>query len=98
LVLRRLVHEPDVVLRLPAITVTLTYGNITLVGAPDKPLPVSAFGLIFGRRSLSGSPIGGVPETREMLDFCGARGITAAWSLFRSKRSTRLTSGWSSLT
>ena len=35
-------------------------GNLTLVGAPDKPLAVSAFGLIMGRRSLSGSPIGGI--------------------------------------
>ena len=52
-------------------------GNITLVGAPEKPLGVSAFGLIMGRRSLSGSPIGGVPETQEMLDFCGAHNITA---------------------
>ena len=52
-------------------------GNITLVGAPEKPLPVSAFPLIFGRRSLSGSPIGGLPETQEMLDFCGKHGITA---------------------
>ena len=52
-------------------------GNITLVGAPEKPLPVSAFGLIFGRRSLSGSPIGGIAETQEMLDFCGEHGITA---------------------
>jgi alcohol dehydrogenase (NADP+) len=38
---------------------------------------VSAFGLIMGRRSLSGSPIGGIPETQEMLDFCGAHNITA---------------------
>jgi uncharacterized zinc-type alcohol dehydrogenase-like protein len=52
-------------------------GNITLVGAPEKPLPVAAFGLIFGRRSLSGSPIGGIDETQEMLDFCGANNITA---------------------
>jgi uncharacterized zinc-type alcohol dehydrogenase-like protein len=52
-------------------------GNITLVGAPDKPLPVSAFGLLFGRKSLSGSPIGGLPETQEMLDFCGDHNITA---------------------
>ena len=52
-------------------------GNITLVGAPEKPLPVAAFGLIFGRRSLSGSPIGGLPETQEMLDFCGQHDITA---------------------
>jgi uncharacterized zinc-type alcohol dehydrogenase-like protein len=52
-------------------------GNITLVGAPEKPLAVSAFGLIMGRRSLSGSPIGGLPETQEMLDFCGTHNITA---------------------
>jgi uncharacterized zinc-type alcohol dehydrogenase-like protein len=52
-------------------------GNITLVGAPDKPLPVSVFGLIFKRRSVSGSPIGGIPETQEMLDFCGAHNLTA---------------------
>ena len=52
-------------------------GNITLVGAPEKPLPVAAFGLIAGRRSLSGSPIGSIAETQEMLDFCGQRNITA---------------------
>jgi uncharacterized zinc-type alcohol dehydrogenase-like protein len=52
-------------------------GNITLVGAPEKPLAVSAFALLFGRRSLSGSLIGGIRETQEMLDFCGAHNITA---------------------
>ncbi len=52
-------------------------GNLTLVGAPEKPLAVPAFGLIMGRRSLSGSPIGGLPETQEMLDFCGQHNITA---------------------
>src|SRR5947208_2296492 len=52
-------------------------GNITLVGAPEKPLAVAAFGLIFGRHSLSGSAIGGLAETQEMLDFCGKHNITA---------------------
>jgi alcohol dehydrogenase (NADP+) len=52
-------------------------GNITLVGAPAKPLPVAAFALIMGRRSVSGSNIGGIAETQEMLDFCGAHDITA---------------------
>ena len=52
-------------------------GNLTLVGAPEKPLGVTAFGLIFGRRSLSGSAIGGISETQEMLDFCGTHNITA---------------------
>ena len=52
-------------------------GNLTLVGAPEKPLGVSAFGLIMGRRSLSGSAIGGIAETQDMLDFCGTHNITA---------------------
>lgn len=52
-------------------------GNLTLVGAPEKPLPVSVFGLLFARRSLSGSLIGGIAETQEMLDFCGKHNITA---------------------
>jgi uncharacterized zinc-type alcohol dehydrogenase-like protein len=52
-------------------------GNITLVGAPEKPLAVAAFNLIMGRRSLSGSPIGGLAETQEMLDFCGRHNITS---------------------
>jgi alcohol dehydrogenase (NADP+) len=52
-------------------------GNITLVGAPPKPLAVPAFSLIFNRRSISGSPIGSIAETQEMLDFCGKHNITA---------------------
>ncbi len=52
-------------------------GNLTLVGAPQKPLAVSAFGLIMARRSLSGSAIGGIAETQEMLDFCGQHQITS---------------------
>jgi uncharacterized zinc-type alcohol dehydrogenase-like protein len=40
-------------------------------------LSVAAFNLLFGRRSLSGSPIGGIAETQEMLDFCGANNITS---------------------
>jgi uncharacterized zinc-type alcohol dehydrogenase-like protein len=52
-------------------------GAMTLVGAPEKPAPVGAFNLIMGRRSLSGSAIGGIRETQEMLDFCGAHGITS---------------------
>jgi alcohol dehydrogenase (NADP+) len=52
-------------------------GTMTLVGAPEKPFPVTAFGFIFGRRSLSGSAIGGLRETQEMLNFCADSGITA---------------------
>jgi uncharacterized zinc-type alcohol dehydrogenase-like protein len=52
-------------------------GNLTMVGAPEKPLPVGVFGLLFKRRSFSGSLIGGIAETQEMLDFCGKHKITA---------------------
>lgn len=52
-------------------------GNITIVGAPPKPLGVAAFGLIMRRRNFSGSSIGGIAETQEMLDFCGEHNITA---------------------
>lgn len=52
-------------------------GNITMVGAPDQPFPVSVFGLQLRRRGFSGSIIGGIAETQEMLDFCGKHKITA---------------------
>jgi uncharacterized zinc-type alcohol dehydrogenase-like protein len=52
-------------------------GNLTLVGAPEKPLSLTSFGLLAGRRSVSGSPIGGIAETQEMLDFCGKHNITS---------------------
>lgn len=52
-------------------------GALVQVGAPPEPLPVSAFSLIFGNRSFSGSLIGGIRETQEMLDFCGEHGIVS---------------------
>jgi len=52
-------------------------GTLVLVGAPEKPLPVAAFSIIPARRQLSGSMIGGIPETQEMLDFCGKHDITS---------------------
>ena len=58
-------------------------GNLVLVGAPEKPLPVAAFPLIFRRRSFSGSLIGGLPETQEMLDFCGKHNITCDIEMIR---------------
>ena len=58
-------------------------GNLVLVGAPEKPLPVAAFPLLFRRRSLSGSLIGGLPETQEMLDFCGKHDITSDIEMIR---------------
>jgi uncharacterized zinc-type alcohol dehydrogenase-like protein len=52
-------------------------GNLTLVGAPPKPIELKAFGLIVGRHSVSGSNIGGIKETQEMLDFCAEKNLTA---------------------
>src|SRR5438093_4251966 len=62
-------------------------GNITLVGAPDKPHAVAAFGLIFVRRSLSGSPIGGLAETQETLACCGNHNMTAAVEVIPNQKS-----------
>ena len=52
-------------------------GTLTLVGAPEEPLAVSAFNLLLGRRQFAGSGIGGIAETQEMLDFCAEHGIVS---------------------
>jgi uncharacterized zinc-type alcohol dehydrogenase-like protein len=52
-------------------------GNLTQVGIPSEPLLLSVGSLIFGRRSMSGSLIGGIKETQEMLDFCGKHNVTS---------------------
>lgn len=53
-------------------------GTLCLVGAPEHPHPSpSIWPLIFGRRAIAGSLIGGIPETQEMLDFCGKHNITS---------------------
>jgi len=52
-------------------------GTLTLVGAPEKPLPVAAFNLLLPRKQLAGSCIGGIAETQEMLDFCAEHGIAS---------------------
>ena len=52
-------------------------GTMTMVGAPEEPLPTSVINLLFKRRAFAGSIIGGLRETQEMLDFCAEHGITA---------------------
>ncbi|CAM4089711.1 NAD(P)-dependent alcohol dehydrogenase [Comamonas aquatilis] len=60
-------------------------GTMTLVGAPATPHPSpNVFNLIMKRRSLSGSMIGGIPETQEMLDFCAEHGIVADIEMIRA--------------
>lgn len=62
-------------------------GTLTLVGAPASPhTPPEVFKLIFKRRSISGSMIGGIPETQEMLDFCAEHGIVADIELIRAEQ------------
>jgi alcohol dehydrogenase (NADP+) len=51
--------------------------SMVLVGVPEKKVPLGAFPLIGGRRSLAGSAIGGIRETQEMLDFCGQHNLTS---------------------
>jgi alcohol dehydrogenase (NADP+) len=50
-------------------------GTLVSVGAPSQPDSFRAFSLIGGRRSMAGSPIGGLAETQEMLDFCAEYGV-----------------------
>jgi uncharacterized zinc-type alcohol dehydrogenase-like protein len=58
-------------------------GTLTLVGAPEHPLPVAAFNLLLPRRQFAGSGIGGIAETQEMLDFCATHNITADVEMIR---------------
>jgi uncharacterized zinc-type alcohol dehydrogenase-like protein len=51
-------------------------GVMCLLGVPPEPTPIGAFSLIRWRHRLTGSLIGGIAETQEMLDFCAERGIT----------------------
>ncbi len=50
-------------------------GTMVVVGLPNKDVPIAAFSLTSGRRSLAGSQIGGIRETQEMLDFCGQHNV-----------------------
>ena len=52
-------------------------GTLVIVGIPEQAIPVSALSLVVGRRSLTGSLMGSIKETQEMLDFCGTHGIVA---------------------
>jgi alcohol dehydrogenase (NADP+) len=58
-------------------------GTLVLVGLPETPLAISAFGLALGRRSLAGSYIGGIAETQHMLDFCGKHNIVSEVEIIR---------------
>ena len=70
---------PDLLRRLAAVA-----QRDVLVGVPAEPHPSPSVGnLIFGRRAIAGSLIGGIPETQEMLDFCAKHGITSDIEMIR---------------
>ena len=71
-------HSLDAYMQLLKVDATLA-----LVGVPPSPQQISAFSLIMPRRNLSGSLIGGIAETQEMLDFCGKHGIACDIELIR---------------
>ncbi|KAK4709913.1 hypothetical protein R3W88_004426 [Solanum pinnatisectum] len=50
-------------------------GTLVIVGAPDKPIDLPAFPMIFGKRTVKGSMIGSIEETQEMMDLCGKHNI-----------------------
>ena len=61
-------------------------GTMCMVGVPPEPLPVNAINLIFGRKRLGGSLIGGIAETQEMLDFCAEHGIVCEIEMIRMEQ------------
>jgi len=61
----------------PYINLLKVDGTLTFVGAPNEPLPLDVAGLLFGRKKIAGSLIGGIRETQEMLDFCGKHNVTS---------------------
>jgi alcohol dehydrogenase (NADP+) len=58
-------------------------GTLICLGAPHEPIELQAFPLVFQRKRVVGSLIGGIPETQEMLDYCAAKNITADIELIR---------------
>jgi uncharacterized zinc-type alcohol dehydrogenase-like protein len=65
----------------PFLTLLRRDATLTQVGVPAEPLEVQVFNLITNRRSFSGSLIGGIAETQEMLDFCGRHNLTCGIEL-----------------
>lgn len=60
-------------------------GKMVCVGAPPAPAEIAVFNLIMARRSIGGSLIGGLPETQEMLDYCGEHNITSDVEMIEMK-------------
>ncbi|XP_038900045.1 probable cinnamyl alcohol dehydrogenase 6 [Benincasa hispida] len=61
----------------PILELLKVNGTLSIVGAPEKPIQLPSFPLIFGKRTVKGSIIGGIQETQEMMDLCGKHNITS---------------------
>jgi alcohol dehydrogenase (NADP+) len=61
----------------PYLTLLKRDSTYCTVGIPDSPMAVAAFSVAIGRKSVAGSAIGGIPQTQEMLDFCGQHNIVS---------------------
>ncbi|KAK8672858.1 hypothetical protein V6N13_111215 [Hibiscus sabdariffa] len=68
---------------LPLLSVLKVNGKLVTVGLPNKPLELPVFPLVFGRKLVGGSDVGGMKETQEMLDFCAKHNIAADIELIR---------------
>jgi len=68
------------------LTFLRNFGTMVLVGLPPAATPLDAGVLIRGNRRLAGSNIGGIPETQEMLDYCGKHGVVADVELITAKQ------------
>jgi uncharacterized zinc-type alcohol dehydrogenase-like protein len=65
------------------LTLLRNFGTLTLVGLPPAPITLEPFALLHGNKRIAGSNIGGIPETQEMLDYCGEHGVTADIELIK---------------
>jgi len=69
-------------------------GTLTQAGLPAEPLSVQVSSLLYGRRNFSGSLMGGIRETQEMLDSCGEHNITADIELIPIQKTMKPTTAW----
>ncbi|XP_071732043.1 probable cinnamyl alcohol dehydrogenase 6 [Rutidosis leptorrhynchoides] len=70
----------------PILDLLKVNGTLVLVGAPDKPVELPSFPLIFGKRVVKGSMTGGMKETQEMINFCGKHNITCDIEIVKSDK------------
>ncbi|KAE8674786.1 putative cinnamyl alcohol dehydrogenase 6 [Hibiscus syriacus] len=67
----------------PILEMLKVNGTLAVVGAPDRPIELPSFPLIFGKRSVKGSMTGSMKETQEMMDVCGKHNITCDVELIK---------------